>query len=106
MKLLNAQQIREADQYTIENEPIASIALMERAANKCLEWIIEHYSKNTPFLVFCGTGNNGGDGLALHRLLLQAGYTVQSFILPFSKSCTPDFLANLKRVGKYVTLEK
>jgi len=106
LKLLNAQQIREADQYTIENEPIASIALMERAANKCLEWIIEHYSKNTPFLVFCGTGNNGGDGLALHRLLLQAGYTVQSFILPFSKSCTPDFLANLKRVEKYVTLEK
>ncbi|HNX06910.1 MAG TPA: NAD(P)H-hydrate epimerase, partial [Bacteroidales bacterium] len=62
MKILTSQQVREADAYTIANEPIASVDLMERAADKCFNWLVQHYGKNRNYKIFCGTGNNGGDG--------------------------------------------
>ena len=64
MKILSTEQIRLWDQYTIENEPILSIDLMERAAVKCTDWLVKQYPEASSFAVFCGKGNNGGDGLA------------------------------------------
>ena len=61
MKILNAEQIRAWDQYTIEQEPTASIDLMERAAAKCFEWLEENSGFVHSFSIFCGKGNNGGD---------------------------------------------
>ena len=69
MKILNQKQIQEADQQTIELEPISSIALMERASKACADWLVERYENKQAFWIICGTGNNGGDGLALYRLL-------------------------------------
>ena len=69
MKILTARQIREADVFTMENEPIRSVDLMERAAEALTEWITDHYSPRIRMACICGTGNNGGDGLALARLL-------------------------------------
>lgn len=96
MKILSAQQIREADRQTIQNEPIASIDLMERAVSKLFKSIDTSYADDTSFAIFCGKGNNGGDGLALARWLFQNDYYVQVFIVEHSKSASDDFLENLE----------
>ena len=80
LKILSTAQIREADQATISNEPIASIDLMERAATACFDWINFHYPEQTSFAVFGGIGNNGGDAFVIARLLQSAGYEVTSYI--------------------------
>ena len=64
MKILPIPLIREADAYTIVNEPVAGIDLMERAAAACFGWLKDKISTDRHIIVFCGSGNNGGDGLA------------------------------------------
>ena len=83
MKILKADQIRSWDQYTIKHEPIASIDLMERAATKCFEWLDDNGWFFHSFAVFCGKGNNGGDGLAIARMLAIHGCKVSVYILEF-----------------------
>ena len=70
MQILAPDQIREWDNYTIAHEPISSINLMERAAGKCVEWLVANRLLNHPFTIFCGKGNNGGDGLAIARKVI------------------------------------
>lgn len=98
MKILTAEQIRAADSYTIAHEPIASVDLMERAANACTSWLIEHFTTESDFIVICGTGNNGGDGLAIARQLLAKNYSVKIFIAPFFSKASEDFSANRRRL--------
>jgi len=98
MKILTAEQIRAADSYTITHEPISSVDLMERASDACTQWIAERFPKETHFIVICGTGNNGGDGLAIARLLLERDYTVETFIAPFFSKISEDFSINKKRL--------
>jgi ADP-dependent NAD(P)H-hydrate dehydratase / NAD(P)H-hydrate epimerase len=93
MKLFTAQQIREADAFTIAQTPISSTGLMEHAANACTNWIYHHYPIDTPVAVYCGTGNNGGDGLAITRLLRDIGYNAHAYILRGDK-VSPDNEAN------------
>lgn len=100
MKILSARQIREAAQHTIQNEPIASIDLMERAASRLFETIQSSFTRDTSFAIFCGKGNNGGDGLALARMLSEFNYPVQVFIVEHSDSGTEDFTENLKRLSQ------
>ena len=94
MKILSAQQIREADAYTIELEPIKSIDLMERAANACVDWFATSLPDERNFKIFCGLGNNGGDGLAIARLLSDKKYSVEVFIVRYSEKCSKDFKTN------------
>jgi ADP-dependent NAD(P)H-hydrate dehydratase / NAD(P)H-hydrate epimerase len=101
MKLLSAQQVRQADGYTIEHEPVSSIDLMERAASACCDWIVRHLSNEYHFSVFCGTGNNGGDGLAIARMLYEHGNVVNVFILRHSSSSSADFDMNLERLNDF-----
>lgn len=63
MKILPVNLIREADAYTIKHNPIRSIDLMEKAAEACVDWILDHYKNTEHFEIYCGQGNNGGDGL-------------------------------------------
>lgn len=98
MNILNVDQIRQADQNTISNEPIASIDLMERAAKQLERWIVERFSTENKFKLFAGPGNNGGDGLALARLLSESGYQVEVFIPTLSESLSQDCQANLNRL--------
>lgn len=100
MKVLTASQIREADAYTIANEPIASIDLMERAAMQCTNWIVEHIASNKKFSVFCGVGNNGGDGLAIARQLKKRGYSVECYVVHFSSNFSSDFRININRLAE------
>jgi len=98
MKILNAEQIRATDSYTIENEPIKSIDLMERAAEKCSKWVTDFFHKDTYFKIICGMGNNGGDGLAIARLIIKEGYNVEVLIVPFFSKASDDFNENRKRL--------
>ena len=100
MKILSAQQKREADKFIITNEPISSIDLMERASQACVNWIQKNCSVESKFQVFCGTGNNGGDGLVIARLLSAENYKVEVSIIRFSENETKDFAVNLNRLEK------
>ena len=100
MKILTAQQIKQADEFTIKNEPISSINLMERAATKCVEWLKNKYNSEKSFAIFCGVGNNGGDGLVIARLLAEKKYDVKVFVVEFSKNYSPDFIINLEKLKK------
>jgi len=105
MKIFNARQIREWDQYTIQNEPVPSIDLMERAAWQCVHWLEENNLLTHPFKIFCGKGNNGGDGLAMARMLAQKACDVSVFILEFGHLGTEDFQVNLERVHQQSGVE-
>ncbi len=98
MKILSAQQIHNWDAYTIANEPISSIDLMERAAQACTDYIFQRELFDRPFKIFCGKGNNGGDGLAIARQLLLQHYNVNVYIIEFGAVGTDDFQTNLNRL--------
>ena len=99
MKILDSEQMKRADLATIENTPIASVDLMERAAATCVERILaERPPADAEFFVFCGTGNNGGDGLVISRMLLGSGFRVNCCVLEFSKRHSLDFDVNLDRL--------
>lgn len=100
MKILTAQQIKTVDLYTIEHEGVSSIDLMERAALSCVNWIADRYQKTTQFQIFCGTGNNGGDGLAIARILGSRGYKIACYAVHFSENVSEDFKHNERRVGE------
>ena len=100
MKILSAKQVRAVDAYTIDREPIASIDLMERASMACFKWLIDKYAKDRPFIIFCGLGNNGGDGLAIARLLSEKGYKVEVHIVRHSDVQSKDYQTNLARLKK------
>jgi len=101
MKLFSADQIRLWDQYTIQHEPISSINLMERAAGQCVEWLERNIYNNKPLHIFCGKGNNGGDGLAIARMLSDRKIAVTVHILEFGHKGTDDFQTNLARLHQY-----
>lgn len=100
MKILSTKQLRDADQFTIENEPISSIELMDRASFGCAEWIEKMYSTANPFAFFCGTGNNGGDGLAIGRMLSQKGFNVRILIIGKIENASKDFKINYSRIDQ------
>lgn len=100
MKILSAAQIRKADQYTIRHEPVESIQLMERASAKFVEWFIRQYPKKGKAIVFCGTGNNGGDGLAISRMLLLHEWKVDIYAVKPSSKQSTDFKINYLKLNQ------
>ncbi len=98
MKILNIKNIRQGDLYTITNEPISSIDLMERAAKECFNWITNEYSKPSHFSIFAGIGNNGGDALAIARMLSVEKHNIEVFIVDYSDKHSEDFSSNLQRI--------
>jgi NAD(P)H-hydrate epimerase len=99
MKLFTAEQIRAWDKYTIENEPIHSIELMERAASACTRYLVDHFG-SASFLILAGTGNNGGDGLAIARQLKQSGKDV-SVLHIGAATLSSDCETNLQRLKPF-----
>ena len=109
LPLLISSQIREADAYTITHEPISSIDLMERAAKAFVGWFVNHFpDKKQSIAVYCGMGNNGGDGLAIARMLKDHHYLlVDVKIASFSSKSTNDFDTNLLRLkSSGITIKK
>ncbi|MCE7991289.1 MAG: NAD(P)H-hydrate dehydratase [Roseivirga sp.] len=99
-KILSASEIRAADQFTIEHEPIASIDLMERASLAFVEEFLRYIKPNTSVNVICGPGNNGGDGLAIARMLLARGFEVSCFLVNVAAKLSEDCSVNLERLKK------
>ena len=97
MKFFNTPLIKAIDAYTIEHEPVASIDLMERAARALTATILERYAGRT-FAVFAGPGNNGGDGLAVARMLHGAGCSVAVWLIDPKEKLSPDCAVNLERL--------
>ncbi|MEL7004391.1 MAG: NAD(P)H-hydrate dehydratase [Bacteroidota bacterium] len=108
LKILSVQQIRDLDQYTIDHEPIASIDLMERASAAFCTWYTSCYGPNKRIGILCGVGNNGGDGLAIARILLGKNYFVHVYILGDINKSSKDFSINLSRMdgNKAITVEE
>ena len=99
MKILSAEQVRKADKSTMEVQKISSDELMERAAIGLFQWIHQRL-QGAPVKIslFCGIGNNGGDGLALSRHLWEHGYHIEVFVVNYSEYRSEDFLTNLARL--------
>ncbi len=98
-KILNQKQLKKADEITIKNKQITSLDLMEHASKQCFNWIHNRLQGNPiPIHVFCGIGNNGGDGLAIARMLKKHGYNIEVYIVNFSEKRSPDFLKNYERL--------
>jgi len=97
MKLLNGKQSSELDKITITKNGIPSIELMNRAADQFVQWFSKKFSGHDhPVRIFCGKGNNGGDGLAIGRILQLKGYQVNITVLSVSNSASPDFQKQLE----------
>ena len=106
MKIFTSAQIHELDKYTIEHEPVSSINLMERAAKALTHAITEDYSTRTPVVVFAGPGNNGGDALAVARLLVEEGYDVSVYLFNVHNHLSEDCAANKQRLTEMKGLKK
>ena len=108
MKIFTSTQIKELDKYTIEHEPIKSIDLMERSAKAITHAIAKEWAPSTPIVVFAGPGNNGGDALAVSRMLADKGYTVSVYLFNISNKLSDDCSINrdlcldTKNIKKFV----
>ena len=98
MKIFTSAQIHELDKYTIDHEPIKSIDLMERAARVLTRAITERWPSTIPIIVFAGPGNNGGDALAVARMLIEQDYQVQTFLFNITGHLSADCAENKKRL--------
>ncbi|WP_456061562.1 NAD(P)H-hydrate dehydratase [Bacteroides clarus] len=99
MKIFPTIQLKELDAYTIENEPVSSIDLMERASRALARAMSERWSAETPFTVFAGPGNNGGDALAVSRLLAERGCRVEVYLFNTKGTLSPDCETNKERLA-------
>ncbi len=106
LKILSAEQIKALDAYTIQHDPISSIDLMEQACRSFVKWFNRRFNSKNVIYIFCGTGNNGGDGLGIARLLHEGNYNVQAFVIVGSAPETLDFKINLERLSKLMLVNK
>lgn len=106
MKIFTGKQIHEWDTYTMEHEPIRPIDLMERAANALTDAITHRFDKSMAFVVFAGPGNNGGDALAVARLLTEKGYSVETYLFNTSNKLSEECKRNMKRLQETKHLKK
>lgn len=105
MKIFTSSQIKDLDRYTIENEPIESINLMERAARAITHAITMLWTKYTHVVVFAGPGNNGGDALAVARMLAEQGYEVEAYLFNISSHLSADCAVNRDRLAQTKKIE-
>lgn len=99
MKLFSKEQIYEGDKLTVERQSISSTDLMERAGAQIFNWMhLRMQGAQVPIHIFCGIGNNGGDGLVLARHLILDGYNVKTYVVNCSDKRSKDFLINYDRI--------
>jgi hydroxyethylthiazole kinase-like uncharacterized protein yjeF len=99
MKIFNSEQLSKADKVSMEKQGVDSVDLMERAAVKLFHWLHGRLQgASVKIHLFCGVGNNGGDGMALARLLAKEGYSLVVYVVNFSDKRSKDFLINLDRL--------
>ena len=105
IKVLDTDQLRKLDQQTILHEPIASIDLMERAASAFVQWFVHQFNAAHKVGIICGPGSNGGDGLAIARLLKNWNYPVKVWTVAATKQ-NEDFVANKARLNHKIEISE
>jgi ADP-dependent NAD(P)H-hydrate dehydratase / NAD(P)H-hydrate epimerase len=105
LKILSASAIKQLDAFTIAQEPINSIDLMERAARSFCSWFQPKFTKDKAIGIVCGTGNNGGDGLAISRLLIEQNYNVKTWIIKGGNQ-TREFIEMHSRIRTLCPVEE
>ncbi|WP_455627677.1 NAD(P)H-hydrate dehydratase [Parabacteroides chinchillae] len=98
IKIFATDKVKELDQYTILNEPISSIDLVERAATVFLHEFCRRFSKQTRIVIFAGQGNNGADALAIARLLTDESYKVETYLFNPTGILSQDCEMNKQRL--------
>lgn len=101
MKIFSRDQLAQIDRLTISYEPIAEIDLMERASSALTGWLINHYSPDTRIAIFAGPGNNGGDALAIARMLSGHGFAIHIFLPALGPKRSEASRINLGRLDQY-----
>lgn len=104
MKIFTAPQIKALDRRTIKEQNLQTLELMERSAKAFTTWFVKKYDFRQKIQVLCGIGDNGGDGLAIARLLYERDYPVTVYVLKFSDNLTKDFKRNLEGL-RYRSIE-
>lgn len=105
IKVLTSEQVRKADAATIAGEQIRSVDLMERAALACCQFLEDHLPSGIPFSIVCGKGNNGGDGLAIARLLWKKGKDITVWITEDTGQESEDFQINFRRLKEETSVQ-
>lgn len=104
MKILSKEQIYKGDIVSAQKQNITSTELMERAGTQIFNWLhIRMQGAQVPIRIFCGIGNNGGDGLVIARHLINHGYNVFTYVVNFSDNRSKDFLINYDRIKTVTT---
>jgi len=98
MKIFTTKQIAELDKYTIENEPISDIDLMERASLQISDWLVQRFSSERKMVFFAGPGNNGGDALAIARQIVGLDFICEVYLLNFGKELKGSHAMNWQRL--------
>lgn len=99
MKIFSAAQLYEADKTTVEKQKITSADLMERAGTQIFQWLHQRLNgAPVPIHIFCGIGDNGGDGLVVGRLLIEHGYNVIVYVVNCSDKRSKNFLLNYDKI--------
>jgi NAD(P)H-hydrate epimerase len=103
LSIIPGKNVSELDKAFISYEGISSLELMERAAVSFCDWFFAHFPKNkNSIYIFCGPGNNGGDGLAIGRLLSKKTENIQIVYFKDSKDCSDDYQSNFSRLPKNI----
>ena len=102
MYIMSTNKCKKVDRYTIDEIGIPSIVLMENAANEIVNKVVNLGEK---FIVFCGNGNNGGDGLAIARKLILKNKDVYVVIINRNGKCSSDFSINSSKISLSVFLK-
>jgi NAD(P)H-hydrate epimerase len=105
MKIFTTAQTALIDSYTIDNEPVSHLNLMERAAVRLKEWLEEKFSSRVNYTIFAGPGNNGGDALALARLLADQGYRCRVMLAANPENLTGSVRINYKKLREQGVVE-
>ena len=98
MKILSCAQQKEADAYTISNENILSINLMEKAASAITDEICKRWNSSHRIVTFAGAGNNGGDAIAVSRMLYLKGYKVKVYFFNIQGTPSEECVTNIGRL--------
>ncbi|HYG49593.1 MAG TPA: NAD(P)H-hydrate dehydratase [Flavobacteriales bacterium] len=98
--VLTSTQVKLTDAETIKKQGLQTGELMEKAGILCAGYIMQHFPTWKKFIVFCGNGNNGGDGLVVARLLNDGELNVRVYLVQTGKEASPDFSLNLERLEK------
>lgn len=104
LKILNAPQIQSIDNSTIKKENIPSIDLMERASLAFYEEVIKLINPLQTVYIFAGPGNNGGDALAVARMLQTSDIKAKVFIVNPSNKLSQDCIVNKERLERLTNI--